>query len=75
MGILDKVKDWMGKNPDKASGAIDKAGDFVDRKTQGKYAQHVDKVQNSANKYVNKGNPEQQPPGPGPQQGPPPQQP
>ena len=34
--------------------AIDKAGDVVDQKTQGKYAQHVDKVQDAAKKAVDK---------------------
>ncbi|MGV0838233.1 antitoxin [Mycolicibacterium thermoresistibile] len=52
MGFLDKVKDWVGKNPDKANTAIDKAGDFFDQRTQGKYAEHVDKAQDAARKYV-----------------------
>ncbi|MGV9803332.1 antitoxin [Mycobacterium sp. NPDC003449] len=56
MGILDKVKDWLGNNPDKASSAIDKAGDLVDKKTGGKYAGHVDKVQDAAKGQFNKGN-------------------
>ena len=34
--------------------AIDKAGDIVDKKTQGKYTQHVDKVQDAAKKAVDK---------------------
>ena len=40
MGFLDKVKDLVSKNADKVDTAIDKAGDVVDKKTQGKYAQH-----------------------------------
>ena len=44
MGFLDKVKDLLSKNADKVDTAIDKAGDVVDQKTQGKHAQHVDKV-------------------------------
>ena len=40
--------------------AIDKAGDIVDKKTQGKYAQHVDKVQDAAKKAVD--GTQQQPP-------------
>jgi MT0933-like antitoxin protein len=50
MGFLDKVKDLVSKNADKVDTAIDKAGDLVDKKTQGKYAQHVDKVQDAAKK-------------------------
>jgi MT0933-like antitoxin protein len=58
MGILDKVKDWLGKNPQKAGDAINKAGDFVDKRTGGKYAQHVDKAQDAAKKAVDKSNPQ-----------------
>ena len=38
--------------------AIDKAGDIVDQKTQGKYSQHVDKVQDAAKKAVDKSHPQ-----------------
>ena len=37
MGFLDKVKNLLAKNADKVDTAIDKAGDIVDKKTQGKY--------------------------------------
>ncbi|WP_395310054.1 antitoxin [Mycobacterium sp. AMU20-3851] len=50
MSFLDKVKGLLAKNADKVDTAIDKAGDLVDKKTQGKYAQHVDKVQDAAKK-------------------------
>ena len=59
MAFLDKVKNLLAKNADKVDTAIDKAGDMVDKKTQGKYAQHVDKVQDAARKYVDKTNPQQ----------------
>ena len=52
MAFLDKVKNLLAKNADKVDTAIDKAGDIVDKKTQGKYAQQVDKVQNAAKKAV-----------------------
>ncbi len=58
MAILDKVKNLLAKNADKVDTAIDKAGDIVDQKTQGKYAQHVDKVQEAAKKAVDKNNPQ-----------------
>ena len=48
----------MSKNADKVDTAIDKAGDIVDQKTQGKYTQHVDKVQDAAKKAVDKSNPQ-----------------
>ncbi len=58
MGFLDKVKSLASKNADKVDMAIDKAGDIVDQKTQGKYAGQVDKVQEAAKKAVNKTDPQ-----------------
>jgi hypothetical protein len=54
MAFLDKVKSLLAKNDDKVDSAIDKAGDIVDQKTQGKYTQQVDKVQEAAKKAVDK---------------------
>jgi hypothetical protein len=48
MGFLDKAKDLLSKNADKVDTAIDKAGDLVDKKTQGKYSSTVNKVQDKA---------------------------
>lgn len=65
MAFLDKVKNWVSKNPDKAGAAIDKAGDLFDQKTKGKYADQVNKAQSAAKDYVDKNNPQrppQQPP-------------
>jgi MT0933-like antitoxin protein len=56
MGFLDKVKDLLSKNAGAVDTAIDKAGDIVDSKTQGKYKDTVDKVQDAAKKAVDKGN-------------------
>jgi hypothetical protein len=58
MAFLDTIKNLLSKNADKVDTAIDKAGDVVDQKTQGKYAQHVDKVQDAAKKAVDKSNPQ-----------------
>ena len=58
MAFLDKVKNLVARNADKVDTAIDKAGDVVDQKTQGKYAQHIEKAQDAAKKYVNKSNPQ-----------------
>ena len=52
MGFLDKAKDLLAKNSGKVDSAIDKAGDLVDKRTQGKYASHVNKVQDAAKKAV-----------------------
>jgi hypothetical protein len=59
MGFLDKVKDLLSKNADKVDTAIDKAGDAVDKKTQGKYSQHVDKAQDAAKNAIRKDGPQQ----------------
>jgi hypothetical protein len=58
MAFLDTLKNLLSKNADKVDTAIDKAGDIVDSKTQGKYTQHVDKVQDAAKKAVDKSNPQ-----------------
>ncbi len=58
MGFLDKVKELLGRNADKVGTGIDKAGDVVDSKTQSKYKDQVDKVQEAAKKAVDKGNPQ-----------------
>ena len=59
MGFLDKAKDLLSKNADKVDTAIDKAGDIVDQKTQGKYSQHVDKAQDAAKNSIRKEGPQQ----------------
>ncbi|OBB15129.1 kanamycin biosynthetic protein [Mycobacteriaceae bacterium 1482268.1] len=58
MAFLDKVKNLVSKNADKVDMAIDKAGDIVDKKTQGKYVSHVDKAQEAAKKAVDKTDPQ-----------------
>lgn len=50
MGFLDKAKDLLSQNADKVEMAIDKAGEFVDGKTQGKYTDTIHKVQEEAKK-------------------------
>ena len=54
MGFLDKLKDLASKNKGVVDTAIDKAGDIVDQKTQGKYSSTVDKVQDAAKNAVDK---------------------
>ena len=53
MGFMDKVKGLLSGNADKVDAAIDKAGDIVDDKTQGKYRDTVDKVQEAAKNALN----------------------
>ncbi len=55
MGILDKAKDLLAQNADKVETAIDKAGEFVDDKTKGKYTDAIHKVQEEARKATTSG--------------------
>jgi uncharacterized protein YjbJ (UPF0337 family) len=52
MGVVDKVKGLLSQNADKVDAAIDKAGDIVDEKTQGKLSDTVDKVRDAAKKAI-----------------------
>ena len=52
MGILDQAKDLLAQNADKVGSAIDKAGEFVDEKTQGKYSDTIHKMAEEAKKVV-----------------------
>lgn len=47
-GLVDKAKSALRSNPD----LIEKGGDAIDKATGGKYAGHVDKVQDAARKAV-----------------------
>ena len=52
MGLLDKAKNLLSQNADKVEMAIDKAGEFVDDKTQGKYSDTIHQVQEQAKKVA-----------------------
>ncbi|WP_030703849.1 MULTISPECIES: antitoxin [unclassified Streptomyces] len=45
MSALDKIKKMLKGHEDQAGKGIDKAGDMVDERTQGKHAKHVDTAQ------------------------------
>jgi serine protease inhibitor len=53
MGFLDKAKDLLAQNADTVNSAIDKAGEFVDEKTDGKFKDVVDKAQDAAKNVLN----------------------
>ena len=55
VGFLDKARDLLAQNADKVGTAIDKAGEFVDEKTQGKYTDTIHKVQEEAKKAAGPG--------------------
>ncbi|MBL1075778.1 antitoxin [Nocardia sp. 2] len=57
--MFDNLKDAAGKaadlavqHADKLDPLVDKAGDLVDQRTEGKYAEQVDKAQDAAKKAL-----------------------
>ncbi len=42
MSMMDKIKGLLKGHEDQAERGVDKAGDMVDERTQGKYSGHVD---------------------------------
>ena len=54
-GLALKAGEFASQNSDKISDGIDKAGDFIDRKTGGKYADQVDKAQDVAEQKTGHG--------------------
>ena len=52
MSIIDKAKEMLSHNADKAKGAVDKAGNMVDDKTGGKYKDHINQAQDKAKGYI-----------------------
>lgn len=66
MGLIDdlkgKAQGLIRGNEQAIKNGINKAGDFVDTKTGGKYSGHVNKVQDGASKLIDKnGTPRQAP--------------
>jgi len=55
MGFLDDAKKFADEHDDQVDQAIEKAGDLVDDKTGGKYADKVDKVQDVAEEKTGDG--------------------
>ena len=49
---VDKAIDAAEGSGDKIASGVDKATDFVDDKTGGKYSEHLDKVDDAANELA-----------------------
>ncbi|MCX4511601.1 antitoxin [Streptomyces sp. NBC_01619] len=45
MSVMDKLKQMLKGHEDQASKGVDKSGDMIDDRTQGKYKGHVDTAQ------------------------------
>ena len=52
MGIFDRAKDALSGQREHLDAAVEKVGDLVDEKTEGKYAEQVDKGQEMARDKV-----------------------
>jgi hypothetical protein len=48
MGIFDRAKEALSGHSEQVEAVIDRAGDFLDEKTEGKYAEQVDQGQQMA---------------------------
>jgi MT0933-like antitoxin protein len=58
-GFLDKAKDAVEQHDDKVDQGLEKAGDFADQKTGGKYDDKIDKGVDAAQQRTGDG--DQQP--------------
>ncbi|MEU9007311.1 antitoxin [Streptomyces sp. NPDC048551] len=68
MSMMDKLKQMLKGHEEQAGQGIDKAGDFVDGKTQGKYSSQVDMAQERLKEQLrNEGQGGTTPPPPPPQ--------
>jgi hypothetical protein len=48
MGIFDRAKEALSGHNEQVEAVIDKAGDFIDEKTEGKYVEQIDQGQRLA---------------------------
>jgi hypothetical protein len=48
VGIFDRAKDALSGQREHLDAAVEKVGDLVDEKTEGKYAEQIDKGQDMA---------------------------
>ncbi|WP_299538150.1 antitoxin [uncultured Streptomyces sp.] len=55
MSAMDKIKKMLKGHEDQAGKGVDKAGDMVDDRTQGKYRGQVDKAQDKAKQQFGEG--------------------
>ncbi|MGW4822202.1 antitoxin [Streptomyces sp. NPDC004227] len=63
MSMLDKLRGLLKGHEEQAGKGIDKAGDYVDERTQGKYRSQVDTGQDKLKEQLGRPDPDQdQPP-------------
>ncbi|QHC24230.1 antitoxin [Streptomyces sp. GS7] len=62
MSVLDKLKELLKGHEEQAGKGIDKAGDYVDERTQGKYTGQVDAAREKMREQFGKPEGEDRPP-------------
>ena len=55
MSFLDKAKDLIEQHDDKVDQALEKVGDVIDKRTDGKYTKHIDRGVDEAQKRTGDG--------------------
>ncbi|MFF2508997.1 antitoxin [Streptomyces sp. NPDC058067] len=61
MSMMDKLKSMLKGHEEQAGKGVDKAGDMVDDKTQGKYSGQVDQAQDKLKDQFGRGDQGQPP--------------
>ncbi|MFD9304124.1 antitoxin [Streptomyces sp. NPDC060048] len=64
MSAMDKLKQMLKGHEDQAGQGVDKAGDLVDGKTQGKYSSQVDTAQEKLKEQLGNERGQDEPPPP-----------
>jgi hypothetical protein len=59
-GFMDKAKDMADQHDDQVDQGLEKAGDFADQKTGGKYDNQIDKGVDTAQQRTGDGDTQQQ---------------
>ncbi|WP_369393771.1 antitoxin [Streptomyces sp. CG1] len=52
MSVMDKLKQMLKGHEEQAKTGVDKAGDTIDERTQGKYRSQVDTAQQKADEFI-----------------------
>ncbi|MEU5716151.1 antitoxin [Streptomyces sp. NPDC020403] len=52
MSAMDKIKKLLKGHEDQAGKGVDKGGDMIDDRTQGKYSKHVDTGQEKLHQQI-----------------------
>ncbi|QGV82206.1 antitoxin [Streptomyces ficellus] len=62
MSVMDKLKQMLKGHEEQAGKGVDRGGDFVDDKTQGKYSGQVDTAQEKMREQLGGDRPQDPPP-------------